>query len=428
MHHVVIIGGGFGGLYAARALRKEPVRVTLIDRRNFHLFQPLLYQVATGALSPAEIAHPLRAIFKRSERIRVLMGDVVDIDVESRAVIFPDGRIAYDSLIIAAGAANSYFGHSEWERFAPALKTIEDATTIRRRVLLAFEAAERTDSPDVQRSLLTFVVVGGGPTGVELAGALGEIANYTLRNDFRNIDPKQATILLIEGADRLLGAFDPSLAERAQRFLVDLGVTVRTGVRVEAIDDGGLTVRTGTAEERIEARTVIWAAGVRAADLARVVAQRTGAATDRADRIVVGEDLTVPGYPNVFVIGDMACCRTSDGKPLPGVAPVAMQQGTYASRAILARLRGHSVAPFTYFDRGTMATVGRSRAIVQIGRLRFAGVLAWVTWLFVHLLYLVAFESRLLVLVQWASNYLTWNRSARLITECENDEPSASEP
>lgn len=415
---VVIVGGGFGGLYAAKALKRAPVRVTLLDRRNFHLFQPLLYQVAIGGLSPANIAAPLRAVLKRQSNTRVLLAEVADIAVNSRRVRLQDGgEIPYDTLILAAGARHHYFGHPEWEEFAPGLKTIEDATEMRRRVLLAFENAERETDPEKRRAWLTFVIVGGGPTGVELAGAIGELAHHTLRQNFRAINPAEASILLLEGLDRILPPYPPQLSTKAAASLARLGVTVRTGTAVTDLGPDAVTVRHGGHSERIATRTVLWAAGVQAAPLGVRLAKATSAATDRAGRILVNPDLTVPGHPELFVIGDMALLNDSrTGKPLPGVAPVAIQQGRYVADIIQARLRGAAQPPFRYKNHGNMATIGRAAAVADLGWIRFAGFPAWLAWLFIHILYLIEFENRLLVLLQWAWNYFTRNRSARLVT------------
>ncbi|MCC6441822.1 MAG: NAD(P)/FAD-dependent oxidoreductase [Armatimonadetes bacterium] len=412
--HVVIIGGGFGGLYAAKALGGAPVQVTLIDRRNFHLFQPLLYQVATGGLSPADIAAPLRAILKRQKNIRVLMGEVVDIDPGHRQVVLQNETIGYDALIVSTGASHHYFGSDRWEALAPGLKTIEDATAIRTRILMAFEKAER--DPAGREAWLSFVVVGGGPTGVELAGAISELAHHTLKNNFRAIDPSEARIFLLEGAGRVLPAYPPELSEQAARSLERLGATVRTGSVVSDIEPGIVTVRRGEVTERISARTVLWAAGVKGSPLGAILASRAGAALDRSGRVVVEPDLTVPGRPEIFVIGDLACFSHQTGAPLPGVAPVAMQEGHYAARLILARLAGRSLPPFRYTHKGSLATIGRAAAVADFGRLRFGGFLAWLLWLFIHLMYLVGFDNRLLVFIQWALNYFTCNRRARLIT------------
>ncbi|MFN8642412.1 MAG: NAD(P)/FAD-dependent oxidoreductase [Candidatus Binatia bacterium] len=412
---VVIVGGGFGGLYAARHLGRVPVQVTLIDRRNFHLFQPLLYQVATGGLSPGEIASPLRSVVRRQKNTTVLLGDVVDVDVEGRRVVLSDGQVWYDELIVATGATHHYFGHDEWAAQAPGLKTIEDATEIRRRILLAFETAERETDPVRREAWLTFVVIGAGPTGVELAGALGEIANDTLREDFRAIRPSDARILLIEAADRVLPTYVPELSQKAQRSLERLGVTVRLGASVSAVDDLGVTLAGAGRDEAIPARTVLWAAGVQASPLACVLAAATGAARDRNGRLHVASDLSLPGHPEIVAIGDMVHVE-QDGAMLPGIAPVAMAQGRYAARRIAARAAGRAIAPFRYRDKGVMATIGRSAAVADLRVVRFSGLLAWLAWLFIHLLYLVEFENRLMVLVQWAWMYFTRNRGARLVT------------
>jgi NADH dehydrogenase len=415
-HRVVLVGAGFGGLYAAQALKRAPVDLTVIDRRNFHLFQPLLYQVATGGLSPGEIASPVRHVLSRQRNARVWMAEVRDIDVERRRVCLDDGEAPYDTLILATGSHHHYFGHHDWAPLAPGLKTIEDATEIRRRILLAFECAEREPDTAERRAWLTFAIVGAGPTGVELAGALGEIANDTLRHDFRSINPAEATILLVEGADRVLPSFPPDLSAAAERALSDLGVRARTRSTVTGLDRAGVTVRTGDSVERIPAKTVLWAAGVEASELGKIVSQRTGAPLDRAGRVIVEPDLTVPGHPEIFVIGDLAHFSHQTGQPLPGVAPVAMAQGRYVARAIRARLRGETAPPFHYFDKGTLATIGRNKAVAAFGRLHISGPIAWFAWLFVHLMYLVEFDNRLLVLIEWIYDYITRNRGARLIT------------
>lgn len=413
---VAIIGGGFGGLYAAKSLGRAPVSVTLIDRRNFHLFQPLLYQVATGALSPGEIASPLRHVLRKHRNTQVLLGEVKDIDVENRRVLLREGDVPYDDLIVATGATHHYFGHDEWVHTAPGLKTVEDATTIRARILSAYEHAERERDPEKQRAWLNFVIVGGGPTGVELAGALGEIANDTLRHDFRHIDPSRSQILLIEGADRVLPLFPADLSHKAEKQLMALGVRTRTNARVTDVHEGGVTVEAGGREESIVARTVLWAAGVRASSLGKVLAERAGAKLDKAGRVLVQPDLSIPGHPEIYVIGDLATL-SQDGKPLPGVAPVAMQQGRYVADEIRKKARGEaSTRPFRYFDKGNLATIGRNKAVAQFGKLHIAGFPAWFVWVFVHLMYLVEFENRLLVLVEWVYNYITRNRGARLIT------------
>jgi NADH dehydrogenase len=416
-HKVVIVGGGFGGLYAAKTLGKAPLSVTLIDRRNFHLFQPLLYQVATGALSPGEIASPLRVVLKRNRNTEVLWGEVVDLDVANRRVLLRDGETGYDDLVVATGATHHYFGNDQWEALAPGLKTVENATEIRSRLLAAFEHAERETDSAQRRAWLNFVIVGGGPTGVELAGALGEIANDTLRHDFRHINPREAQIVLVEGESRVLPLFPPDLSAKAEKQLIALGVRTRTSARVTAIDADGVTLKMGESEERIGARTVLWAAGVRASKMGKVLAERAGAQLDRAGRVIVEPDLSVAGHPEIFVIGDLACYTHQAGKPLPGVAPVAMQQGRYVARLIRNRIRGGTAPPpFHYFNKGNLATIGRNKAVAEFGKLHIAGFPAWFTWVFVHLMYLVEFENRLLVLTEWVYNYITRNRGARLIT------------
>lgn len=420
-HRVVIIGGGFGGLAAAQALSGAPVQVTLIDRRNFHLFQPLLYQVATGWLSPANIASTLRATLSKQRNARVLLANVSDIDVKNHRLSVSDGFVEYDTLIVAAGSRHHYFGHDEWEKIAPGLKTVEDATAIRRRIFMAFEAAERESDPEGLQALLTFTVVGGGPTGVELAGALGEIANDTLAHDFRSIDPSKARILLIEGGDRILPTYPPELSNKAADFLGKLGVKVVVKALVTDLQPETVTMKRGEIFESIPCRTVIWAAGVQASFLGQVLAKKTGAKVDRAGRIIVERDLSIAGFPEIFVIGDLAHYSHQNGKPLPGVAPVAMQQGRYVARILQSKMPQRSITPFVYRDRGSMAMVGRASAVADMGRFHFAGFFAWLMWLFVHLMYLVEFENKVLVLVQWGWYYFSRNRAARLITgELEN--------
>ncbi len=415
-HRVVILGGGFGGLSAARVLRRAPVDATLIDRCNYHLFQPLLYQVATGSLSPANIAAPLRRVLKRQKNTRVLLGEAIDIDVANRRVILSDGEVPYDTLIVATGSGHHYFGHDEWGAHAPGLKTIEDATDMRRRILLAFEAAERETNPEKLRAWMTFVIVGAGPTGAELAGALAEIANDTLKGDFRNIDTAKSKILLVEGADRVLPTYPPELSEAARKMLVKLGVRVRTGTTVTEIGPESVTLREGERSKVVPTRTVLWAAGIKASPLGKILGEKAGAPLDKAGRVVVEPDLTVPGHPEIFVIGDLANFSHQTGKPLPGVAQVAMQGGSYAARRIERRLRGRTLEPFHYVNKGEMATIGRAAAVADLKGLRFSGFPAWLLWLFIHLLYIVEFQNRLLVLLQWAWNYFTFNRAARLIT------------
>ena len=415
-HRVVIIGGGFGGLSAAHELRKAPVDVTLIDRCNYHLFQPLLYQVATGSLSPANIASPLRTILKEQKNAHVLLGEAVHLDAAHRRVILSDGAVDYDTLVIATGASHQYFGHDEWEEFAPGLKTIEDATDMRRRILLAFEAAERETDPEKLRSWMTFVIVGAGPTGVELAGALGEIANDTLRRDFRNIDPAKTRIILVEGTDRALPTYPPKLSAAASRMLERLGVTVRTGSFVTGVSKHAVTVRMGDRSEEIPTRTILWAAGVLASPLGRILEAEAGANLDNAGRVIVEPDMSIPSHPEIFVIGDLSNFSHQGGKPLPGVAQPAIQQGRYAGRAIAARLRGQKFPPFRYHDRGNLATIGRGAAVADLNWLQLSGLPAWLIWIFIHLAYIIEFRNRMLVLVQWAWLYFTYDRSARLIT------------
>jgi len=415
-HRVVIIGGGFGGLSAALRLKRAPVQVTLIDRCNYHLFQPLLYQVATGALSPANIASPLRTILKRQKNTRVLLAEATRIDAADRRVILSDGAVEYDTLIVSAGARHQYFGHDEWEEFAPGLKTIDDATDMRRRILLAFEAAEREPDPEKLRAWMTFVIVGAGPTGVELAGTLGEIASDALRDDFRKINTSEARIILVEGTDRVLPVYPQQLSAAARRMLERLGVTVRTGAMVTDIRKESVTVREGDRTETIPTRTILWAAGVLGSPLGRIISQVAGAALDKAGRVIVEPDLTVPGHPEIFVIGDLANFSHQGGKPLPGVAQPAIQEGRYVARAIERRLRGETTPPFHYLDQGNLATIGRAAAVADLNWLRLSGIPAWLMWVFIHLMYIVEFQNRLLVLVQWAWLFITYDRSARLIT------------
>jgi NADH dehydrogenase len=422
--HVVIVGGGFGGLRAAQGLKSAPVDVTLIDRRNYHLFQPLLYQVATGSLSPGEISAPLRSVFSRQKNTRVLLGEVVDLDAVSKRVVLADGEsFEYDSLIVAAGSQTFYYGHDTWREWAPGMKSIEEATNIRHKILYAFEVAERMADATDRRAWLTFVIVGAGPTGVELAGAIGEIARQTLKNDFRSIRPEEAQIIVVDGAPRALAAFPEDLSEKAINSLGALGVEVKTGVMVKDVDQQGVTIETHNGTQRLNARTVIWAGGVTVSPLGRTVAKRTNAETDRGGRLKVNPDLTIPNYPDITVIGDLALAQGPNGKPLPGVAQVAMQQGTYAAKAIVRKLRGETeTKSFKYFDKGDMAVIGRWAAVANIFGLHLSGFVAWPIWAFIHLMYLVQFQSRILVFTQWAIQQLTFNRGARLITG-----PSASD-
>lgn len=417
-HRVLILGGGFSGLYAAQALKHAPVDVTLLDRRNFHLFQPLLYQVATGSLSPGEIAAPLRGILSKQKNTRVLLGEAVDIDPMAKKVRLKDGEsIEYDSLIVATGSQSTFFGHDEWKTWAPPLKSIEDATQIRHKILLAFEAAERATNLDERRAWLTFVIVGAGATGVELAGALGEIARHTLKNDFRSIHPADARILVLDTAPRVLATYPEDLSHDAERSLLKLGARVRTGVMVTCVDGNGVTIRTASGPEHIPSHTVIWAAGVAISDFGKQLAKRTSAPTDKGGRIKVNPDLTVPNFPEVFVTGDLAYVTRPSGKPLPGVAQVAIQSGAYAAKMIVKRLKGEpSVKPFHYFDKGDLAVIGRAAAVANVFGIHLSGLPAWLVWLFIHLLYIVEFQSRILVLIEWGFLYLTYNRGARLIT------------
>ncbi len=415
MHRVVIAGGGFAGLYAAQSFGKG-VHLTVIDRRNFHLFQPLLYQVATGGLSPGDIASPLRAILKRNPNAHVITAEIVGFDPVQRKVVLADGEVPYDTLIVATGVTHDYFGNTDWARLAPGLKTIEDATEMRRRILLAFESAERETDPELRRSWLTFAVVGAGPTGVELAGAIAELANTTMKDDFRNIDPRSARIVLFEGADRILPPFVPSLSERAGRSLRHLNVEIMTNARVTHIDGDQVVFTKGGDERILEARTVLWAAGVKASPLGKALADGTGVPLDRVGRVRVLPDLTVPGYPDIFVLGDLASVEMPDGKLVPGVAPAAMQMGRHAANVVLNRMMGRETAPFRYKDKGSLAVIGRNAAVADLGFARFGGFAAWLVWILIHIMYLVGFDNKVLVFFQWGSNYFTRKRGARLIT------------
>jgi NADH dehydrogenase len=430
MPHVVIIGGGFGGLYAARALRHAQVRITVLDRRNHHLFQPLLYQVAMAALSPGDIASPIRWILRRQRNVEVLLAEARAIDVPNKRVLLSDGAaIGYDYVILAAGATHAYFGHDEWRPFAPGLKTLEDALDIRKRVLLAFERAEREADPGRRQALLTFVLVGGGPTGVEMAGALAEISRQSLARDFRHFDPSSARIVLVEAGPALLAAFPDRLRQAARRDLERLGVEVRTGTLVTRITDG----RVEMGADSIDAATVLWTAGVSASPLGRSL----GVPVDRAGRVLVNPDLTIPDISSgggtagarrdVFVIGDLASLKGADGKPLPGVAQVAIQMGEHAARQIERDLEGQPYRPFVYRDLGNMATIGRASAVADFGRVRLTGWFAWLAWLFVHIMNLIGFRNRVVVLVQWAWAYFSYQRAVRLITGVSerSEEPSA---
>ena len=415
-HRVVILGGGFAGLYAGKSLGSAPVEVTLVDRRNFHLVQPLLYQVATGSLAPSDVAAPLRSVFSTYKNTQVLLGEAVDIDPDARKLILADGEVPYDTLVVATGAENHYFGNASWEAFAPGLKSIEDATRIRHKILYAFEAAEREQNPEDRREWLTFVVVGAGPTGVELAGALGEIANDVLKHDFRSIRPAEARIILLDGSPRVLPPFDPILSAAAEKSLIRLGVRSRTGVRVTAIDEHGVSIHAERGDERIDSRTVLWAAGVQGSAFGGRLAERMGLELDRSKRIMVNPDCSVPGHPEVFVVGDLANFRGPDGKSLPGVAPTAMQEGSYVADLITKRLAGKTPPPFRYVNRGNLAVIGRASAVAEIAGLKFSGFIAWLLWLFIHLMFLVNFQNRVLVFIRWGFSFATFNRGARLIT------------
>jgi NADH dehydrogenase len=406
--HVIIVGAGFGGLEAAKKLACQDVRVTVIDRTNYHLFQPLLYQVATAALSPADIAAPVRAILSKCKNVEVILAEVQSVDVETKKVKTVDREIDYDYLILATGARHSYFGHNEWEKLAPGLKSLEDAVELRRRILLAFEHAEKSPDENSRRAAMNFVIIGGGPTGVEMAGAIAEISRYTLAKDFRHIDPSQARVILIEGEPRLLAAYPPDLSESARKQLAHLGVEVRTATRATNLTEDGVQI----GDEFIPCRVKIWAAG----NNASFVGKTLGVPADRAGRVIVNDDLTVPGHPEVQVIGDLANFQQQNGKPLPGISPVAMQQGRHAARNVKAMIAGRTPQRFRYWDKGTMATIGRNKAVADLRFMHLSGWPAWLAWLFVHIIFLVGFRNRALVLFQWAWAYLTFDAGARLIT------------
>ncbi|NEQ31657.1 MAG: NAD(P)/FAD-dependent oxidoreductase [Leptolyngbya sp. SIO4C5] len=417
MHHVVIIGGGFGGLYAAKSLGKAPVKVTLIDKRNFHLFQPLLYQVATGGLSAGDISSPLRSVLSDQKNTRVLMGEVIRVNPDERQVFLKNGEVVpYDSLIVATGVSHHYFGRDEWADIAPGMKTVEDALEVRRRIFLAFEAAEKETDPQKRKALQTFVVVGGGPTGVELAGALAELALGTLKEDFRNIDTTQTKILLVEGMDRVLPPYPAELSAKAQKSLEKLGVTVQTNSLVTNIEGDIVTIKSGDQLEQLQAYTVLWAAGVKASPMGKAIADCTGAELDRVGRVMVEPDFSIKDYPNLYVVGDLAHYAHQGDRPLPGVASVAMQQGEHIAKVIRKRLVGEEAPTFVYKDKGSMAVIGRNAAVANIGTLKMWGFPAWLTWIIVHIYFLIEFDNKLLVLTQWAWNYFTRKRGVRLIT------------
>lgn len=420
-HRVVIIGGGFAGLTAAFSFKNKPVEVTLLDRRNFHCFQPLLYQVATGGLSPANIAAPLRGLLRKQKNTKVLLAGVQGFDSARRVVISDLGEHPYDSLLLCTGATHTYFGHDDWAKIAPGLKTLEDAIAIRAKIFLTFERAEACASTDEQKKLLTFVIVGGGPTGVELAGAIAELAHHTLRGNFRNIQPETTRIILIEGEERILSAYPPTLSAHALKSLTRLGVEVHLKSRVKEVAPDHVTYDYQGQQQTIQASVILWGAGVQGSEVGRALADATKCEVDRHGRLKVEPDLSISGHPEVFVLGDLANFE-QDGKPVPGVAQVAIQMGRYAARLVIARLQGKTLAPFRYHDKGNMATIGRGAAVADLGWLRLWGYPAWLAWLFLHLIFLVGFESKMLVLIQWAFNYITRARSARLIA----DDPMAA--
>ena len=415
-HEVVIVGGGFGGLYAAKALANTKVNVTLIDKRNFHLFQPLLYQVATGTLSPSDISAPLRSVFSKSKNTKVLLGEVSDINPKTQRVIFGDESIPYDTLILATGANHSYFGKDNWKEFAPGLKTVEDAIEMRRQIFSAFEAAEKETDPVKRQALLTFVIVGGGPTGVELSGAIAELAYQTLKEDFRNIDTAETKILLLQGGDRILPHIAPELSKVAIESLQKLGVVIHTQTRVTNIENDIVTFKQNGELTEIPSKTILWAAGVQGSALGKILAERTDVECDFSARVIVEPDLTVKDYKNIFVIGDLANFSHQNGKPLPGVAPVAKQQGEYVGKLIKRRLQDRTLPEFKYNDVGSLAMIGQNLAVVDLGFIKLTGFIAWVFWLVIHIYFLIEFDTKLVVVIQWAWNYITRNRRSRLIT------------
>lgn len=415
-HEVVIVGGGFGGLYTAKALAKANVNVTLIDKRNFHLFQPLLYQVATGTLSPADISAPLRSVFSKSKNTKVLLGEVKDIDPKKQQVILADQVVHYDTLIVATGANHSYFGKDNWKEFAPGLKTVEDAIEMRSRIFSAFEAAENETDPEKRRALLTFVLVGGGPTGVELAGAIAELAYKTLQDDFRNINTSETKVVLLQGGDRILPHIAPELSAVAEVSLQKLGVVIHTKTRVTNIENDIVTFKQGNEVQEIASKTILWSAGVQGSPMGKILEARANVECDHAGRVIVEPNLTIKGYKNIFVIGDLANFSHQTGKPLPGVAPVAKQQGEYVGGLIQLRLHGHTLPEFHYTDVGSLAMIGQNLAVVDLGFIKLTGFIAWVFWLLIHIYFLIEFDTKLLVVFQWAWNYISRNRRSRLIT------------
>jgi NADH:ubiquinone reductase (H+-translocating) len=427
MHRVVIVGGGFGGLYAAKSLGNAPVQITLIDKRNFHLFQPLLYQVATGTLSPADISSPLRGILGKQKNTTVRLDEVQDIDPQRQQVRLKEDTVPYDTLIVATGVSHHYFGNEHWADRAPGLKTVEDALEMRRRIFMAFEAAEKETDPEQRNACLTFVVVGGGPTGVELAGAIAELAYGTLKNDFRNIDTTAAKILLLEGLDRVLPPYPSELSAEAEASLTKLGVTVQTKTLVTNIEHDIVTIRQEGIETKISAKTVLWAAGVKASPMGAALANCTGAELDRVGRVIVQPNLSIENHPNVFVVGDLAhFAHQDDGKPLPGTAAVAMQQGEYIATVVQNRLQNQPETPFEYKHIGSMAVIGQNEAVADMGFMKLSGPLAWFLWIFAHIYYLIEFDNKLIVMLQWGWNYFTRNRGARLITGIKPPVPQST--
>ncbi len=428
-HKILILGGGFGGLSAAQTLKRADAGITLIDRRNFHLFQPLLYQVATGSLSPSHIAAPFRYVLRRSRNTEVLLGEAADIDPVAKTLTLRDGGVfPYDSLIVATGSKTSYYGNDQWRDDAPSLKTVEEATAIRHKLLYAFERAERADTEAEARAWLTFVIVGAGPTGLELAGAIAEISRETLRHDFRRIRPEESHIILLEGGPRVLASYPEDLSVKAEKLVANLGVDVRKNTFVTAIDEHGLNFKAGNTTGRLEAKSILWTGGVDTNTFGRKLAERTLADTEKAGKIKVLPNLTVPNFPDIFIAGDLAYVLNKDGKTVPGVAQPAIQEGNYVAKVILARLKnGPAPPPFHYFDKGDMAVIGRAAAVANIFGIHISGLLAWLTWLFIHLMYIVQFQSRVLVFIQWGFEYLTFSRGARIITGATSD-PMQSKP
>ena len=428
-HRVLILGGGFAGLVAAQTLKRADVDVTLLDKRNFHLFQPLLYQVATGSLSPAEIAAPIRAVLSSQKNVEVLLGEAVDIDPAAKKILLADGEsFSYDTLIIATGSQTSYYGHDHWRENAPSLKSVEEATRMRHKLLYAFERAERAETEAEERAWLTFVIVGAGATGLELAGAIAEIAHHTLKHDFRRTRPQEARIILMEGGPRVLPPYPEDLSAKAEKLVKNLGVEIMLGAFVTNIDAEGVSYRQNETAVTLPARTVFWAGGVTATPFARKVAERLNAETDRNGRLKVQPDLTVPSHPEIFVLGDLAISYDAKGNPLPGVAQVAIQGGRYAAKLIKARLAGRTLPPFKYFDKGDMAVIGRAAAVANVFGLHLSGFIAWCIWLFIHLIYIVEFQSRIIVFIQWGFLYLSFSRSARLITGDSTTDPPSPRP